>query len=327
MTIFRHSNYAAPASRTDSFSPIVTSALALALGHKGAPNVRHPIAELKTLFNLRFKLMTHPVSQNIISRRFFAGTLAAILGAVSFAVSFPVFAVAPNQNPVKVFSDDFESGTSKWTQFGDKITSAIVHSGKGALHYDGWPGTDTKFSPSTREVYFKFWWYLPTGFSFRFEGGRHFWRLGLDQRGSQGGNQQFDTATSQRGNGDMDLHIFLGGTKAFNSAARLPTGRWFKFEMYALLSDPGVANGIVKIWIDGVSQLNQTNVNLLATTANINAIFATTNYAPTGVCKPSDICDWYMDDMEVWNGCPSGSSCNGGSSSVNLTPPSNLRIE
>lgn len=313
MTIFRHSNYAVPTSRTGSFSPIVTSALAPALGQKGAQNVRHPIAQLKTLFNFRFKLMKHPISQNIISRRFFAGTLAVIFSAVSFSVPSPAFAIGPNQNPIKIFSDDFESGTSKWGHFGDKISNEQVHSGTKALLYDGWPGTAVNLRP-TREVYLSFWWYMPTRFDGGHAGGRHFWRLGLE------GTEQIDTQAQSKPNG-FSLVYFLGGETFYPNVTQLPTGRWFKLDFYVQLNDPGVANGETMLWIDGVEKLRRTNVSFKATSNGFDQLHLTSNYDN---CK--GVCSWYMDDVQVWNGCPSGSSCNGGPSPVGLAPPSNLQV-
>lgn len=181
----------------------------------------------------------------------------------------------------------------------------------------------TSLSQPTREVYFKYYWYFPTGFDFTFAAGKHFWRISSGDLGMYGRNGQIDTQTTGGGNGGMDV-IYIWSQQNVNGflgAATLPAGRWFEFEFYARLNDPGVANGEAKVWVDRVPMLNQTNVNLGATNASYNILQLTTNYDNcTGVCY------WYMDDVEVWNGCPSGSSCNAGSSPVNLAPPSNLRV-
>jgi hypothetical protein len=273
--------------------------------------------------------MKHPISRNIISRRFFAGTLAAILGAVSFSVPSPAFAAAPNQNPVKIFSDDFESGNlSKWAQQGDQVTNAQVHSGTKALFYDGWPGTYGILSQLTREVYLSFWWYIPVGFKGEWASGRHFWRFSLQ------GPEQIDTQAQNAPNG-FSLIYFLngggggGGSVFYPNVTQLPTGRWFKLEFYSRLNDPGVANGETILWIDGVEKLRRSNVNLGATSSNFDELHLTTNYASVGLCpNNNENCNWYMDDVQVWNGCPSGSSCKGAPSSspVNLAPPSNLKV-
>ncbi len=257
--------------------------------------------------------MRHSISQNICLR-FFGGLLIAVFGVVSLLVSSPAFAVAPNQNPVKIFSEDFESGTSKWKEFHDQITTTQVHSGTKALRYDGWPGVYADI-PTTREVYLRYWWYMPTGFDGGHAGGRHFWRLGTN-----GAGHQIDTQAQSEPNG-FSVIYFLGGEVFYPDVTQLPRGRWFKFEFYTRLNDPGVANGVAKVWIDGVPQLNETNVNLGATSDNLDELLLTTNYADC-----SGVCDWFMDDVEVWNGCPSGSSCNAGSSPANLSPPSNLKV-
>ncbi|MCI0560694.1 MAG: polysaccharide lyase [Nitrososphaera sp.] len=263
--------------------------------------------------------MRRLISQNIVSRGFFVGTLFAVFCAVTFLVPFPAFAVAPNTNPVRILSEDFESGNfSKWTFCDDQIQTSVVHSGTRAHKFLLGGLCHKTFAQTTREVYVSFWWHFPTNFNWApGTSGKHFWRLGLQ------GNEQYDTTSA--GYGDMNMDIFLGGTKIFHPAAPLKTGSWFKLEFYTRLNDPGVANGEAKVWVDGVLQLNQSNVNLTATTNNIDQFLLTTNYDNcTGTCH------WYMDDVEVWNGCPSGSSCKAGSTPsstpISLAPPSNLKV-
>ncbi|MCI0621908.1 MAG: hypothetical protein L0387_09595 [Acidobacteria bacterium] len=257
--------------------------------------------------------MRHSIPKNICLR-FFAGPLIALFGAVSFSVPSSAYAIAPNQNPTKIISDDFESGAStSWTEFNDLITTVQVHSGTRALYYNGWPGVYKIFSPTTREVYFKVWWYLPTEFNFTFAGGTHFWRFYTTTFG-----YQIDTSTN--GFNSIDIFYLFGPNEGvYRSAAALPKGRWFKFEFYTILNDPGVANGTAKVWIDGVLKFDKTNTDLKATSANFNRFDLTTNYNQSPGA-------WYMDDVEVWNGCPPGSSCKAGSTPVSLAPPSNLKV-
>lgn len=262
--------------------------------------------------------MRHLISQNIVSRGFFVGTLFPVFCAVTFLVPLPAFAAAPNHNPVKLLSDDFESGNfSKWDETNMKITSAVVHTGtKAALYVDA-PGATRKYFTTSpfREVYFRFWWYMPTGFDGGHAGGKHFWRMGMQ------GTDQIDTQAQAEPNGFSIIHFTSAGHKFFQNITQLPTGRWFLFEFHSRLNDPGVANGEAKVWIDGVQMLNATNVDLKATRNSFDEFMLTTNY---DIC--SRVCNWYMDDVELWNGCPSGSSCKAGSTPVSLAPPSNLEV-
>ncbi len=224
--------------------------------------------------------------------------------------------VPPADASTQVFADDFETGNfSKWNECGprNEITTSVVHSGTFALHYANVVQSGecrSSFSQPTREVYLKFYWYLPTGFNFEFAPGKHFWRMNAEDGGS------IDTVTTCGTPDCMNLSIdyFLGPEIFFEDAATLPTGRWHQFEFYNRLNDPGIANGEVKIWIDGVLQINKTNTNFNATASALNLLRLTTNYDNcTGVC------DWYMDDVEVWNGCPAGASCSG-------TPPPSTNL-
>ncbi|MGH8579624.1 MAG: hypothetical protein ACREVK_05705 [Gammaproteobacteria bacterium] len=268
--------------------------------------------------------MRHSIAKNICLR-FFGGLLIAVFGAVSFSVPSPAFAVAPNQNPVKIFSDDFESGNfSKWNECKHQISTTQVHSGTKAMHRVNYPLCYVRLSQSSREIYYRFWWYFPSGFTWNTAstGGKHFWRLSYSNGSNALFTQQIDTGATQGIANSFGIAFFpeVGGP-VFNNSAPLPEGRWFKWEFYVRLNDPGSSNGETAIWVDGAKKFHRTNVNLKATSNALNLLAQATNY---DFC--SGVCDYYVDDIEVWNGCPSGSSCKAGSSPVSLAPPSNLRV-
>lgn len=253
-----------------------------------------------------------------MSHRFFTDIVVAAFGAVIFSIPSPTLAIASNQNPTIIFSEDFESGNfSKWAECYDQITTQQVRMGTHALHYDGGPGCSGYFSKATREAYLSFWWYFPTGFSTGFAPGRHFWRMTYGTKAHYQ-IQQIDTQAGGPGNG-FDLVFLLNGDgPAYFSAATLPVGRWFKFDFYVRLNDPGVANGETAVWIDGVETFRRTNVYLNAD-KDLTMLLLTTNYS-----NCSGTCHWYVDEVKVWNGCPSTVLCSAAQSP--LSPPHNLRV-
>ncbi len=229
--------------------------------------------------------------------------------------------VPPADAATQLFTDDFETGDfSKWYACGprNEISTSQVHSGTYSLHYANviQSGECAVFFSPSREIYYTYYWYFPTGINFNFAPGKHFWRFGCGDESNYGSCGSIDTGPDPDflPIGSMDIVYFLGPEVVFWNANTLPIGRWFKYEFYTRLNDPGVANGEAKVWIDGVLYLNETSVNLNATSNDLNILRFTTNYDNcTGVC------DWHMDDVEVWDGCPPGSPCSG-------TPPPSTNL-
>ncbi len=258
----------------------------------------------------------------IILIRFIAGVVTA--GIIS------LFGFTSNVNAATLLiKDGFESGNlSKWSYSGDEISGAQVHSGTKALHYDGWPGTEVRISPA-RDVFLRLWWYFPPEFSGGWASGRHFWRFRTGV-----GQSQIDTQAQAKPNGFSIAYLEMGSSGAgwYPNAAQLPKGRWFKLEFYSRINSPGVANGETALWIDGVQKFRHQDVTLTNNGNGFNLFQLTTNYNASA-CPSDLVCDWYMDDVEVWNGCPPGSPCGGWSTTepsteppVKIDPPSNLRV-
>jgi hypothetical protein len=210
--------------------------------------------------------------------------------------------------PVKIFWDDFETGNlSKWSYSADKVSQAEVHSGQWAFFYDGWPGTEVRIQP-TREVYFSLWWYFPPRFQGGWGAGRHFWRL--DQEGGTQG--QIDTQAQSPPNGFSIVYHDMGGTSGgwYPDVAQLPIGKWFRMEFYSRLNDPGAKNGETALWVDGEQKMWDKNLMLTNSSNRFFQFRMTTNYANTGTCPNNNAnCNWFIDDVEIWNGCPPGSPC------------------
>ena len=51
-----------------------------------------------------------------------------------------------------------------------------------------------------------------------------------------------------------------GSSTNYNSSATLADNRWYCIETHEKLNTPGVSNGILQAWVDGVQVLNVTNV-------------------------------------------------------------------
>lgn len=190
------------------------------------------------------------------------------------------------------------------------------------MHRTTYPVCYTSLTPS-REIYYKFWWYFPAGFTWNTAatGGKHFWRLSYSTDDNHLLVNQIDTGAVQGVPNGFGVAFFpeAGGPTLY-SGVSLPEGRWFQMEFYVRLNDPGSSNGETAIWVDGVEKARRTNVDLKAPSNPLNVLAQITNY---DYC--TGVCDYYMDDIEVWNGCPSGSSCKAGSTPASLAPPTNLR--
>lgn len=108
----------------------------------------------------------------------------------------------------------------------------------------------------------------------------------LDVRGNAGGanDGEYFVETS-----DIDDFIFTGHWQNRNGAAVDPTpGGWDKLKLYVLLNTPGVSNGVIRLWINGVLKLENTSANIREATAYgmnkmILSTYATANNPSSGV--------------------------------------------
>jgi len=64
----------------------------------------------------------------------------------------------------------------------------------------------------------------------------------------------------------------VGVTPLFDASH---VGRWYCVEAHAMLNDPGVANGVVELWVNGNLEARETALNFLCTFSDygINAVF------------------------------------------------------
>ena len=226
-----------------------------------------------------------------------------------------VFVAAPSFAAERLLFDDFESGTvSKQIWFDvenrkTKITSRPddVHSGRFALAFPGlYSPTIAFLSRPTREAYIAFWWKFPDDFTWNphGRGGRHFWRLAYGDV-DHSLRKQIDTGAGDPGAFGGVFLIGNGDEMPFGCGAGcVPEGGWFHFEYHVRLNSPGKSDGLVAGWIDGEKKYEMTAIDFRADDVVFNLFHATTNYD-----NCTGRCGYFMDDIEIWDGCPEGSSC------------------
>jgi len=239
--------------------------------------------------------------------------LAAIV--LVLALVFPTWAAT------QLFSDGFESGnTSAWTECSQSVQTAQKHSGTYAMQYNG----TSEFlciknisGSLMTEVYVSFWNRWPSVTS---GGWNHMWRL----RPAGGSSPELDCEWN-RANGSFFQCPFLGFGVGYNVtggdpyASHYGSGQWFRTEMHVIWNTPGQANGTFRYWVNGVAWKDLTSQNMRSS-GNVSAIYAISNFdASSNVTA-------YLDDVEVWNGCPpSGATCSGGAPSPPAAP-TDLRV-
>jgi hypothetical protein len=217
-----------------------------------------------------------------------------------------------------LLSDDFESGNlSKWAESSDSITQQVVHAGKYALKYNGWPGTWGNLSKPSTDVYLSMWIFYPQGFDWQNKPGRHYWRLNYGDS-SKPNVYSLDVTTAAEYRG-YQFDFFLGnGEQIFTTAENvLPQGKWFQMEFHIKLNDKGQSNGLLEMWVDkqpvllGKGWDPQTLTRIEGIDFKwkqaFNNLMLTTNY--DGCSSSRTECTWYIDDVQVWDGCPPGSAC------------------
>ena len=89
-----------------------------------------------------------------------------------------------------------------------------------------------------------------------------------------------------------------------NKTVEVPRGRWFHLETYIERHE---TKGVFRVWVDGVSVFNQSNIR--TTTGTTSSHFICVAKVMLGSGSVSDgqmpIYHW-VDDVEIWDGMPSG---------------------
>jgi hypothetical protein len=118
---------------------------------------------------------------------------------------------------------------------------------------------------------------------------------------------------SQCGTNDMfDMGIFFNGRPVgfdwgnATAPVSFQRGRWYAVEYQVFLNTPGMSNGSVKIWVDGVMVGSKTGINIRGTggsTVKVNRVRVGgwySNAANSNSCpNPAQPSTMYVDDVAV----------------------------
>jgi hypothetical protein len=119
--------------------------------------------------------------------------------------------------------------------------------------------------------------------------------------------------TNQCGTNDMfDMGIFFNGRPVgfdwgnATATVAFQRGRWYAVEFQVFLNTPGMSNGSVKIWVDGVQVGSKSNINIRGTggsTVKLNRVRVGgwySNAANGNTCpNPAQASTMYVDDVAV----------------------------
>jgi len=229
----------------------------------------------------------------------------------------------PVTTPAVIFWDDgFEAGNTGYAIVaGMAYDTTVVHSGSRSLrenflggHIQGGTFTDRNF-PYTQELYTRFWMYLPSSFQVDVQAQTKMMLTGQDGVAPSYwwimpfGSASF-TVTVQGTSAGNNSTNYYGGT--------IPRDQWVCLETHIRNNTPGVPNGVIESWINGVQSHNLTNINMRDNSGGNNSPTAgftlLRQYVQYGGPGPL-----YYDDIAVGDqriGCTGG-----GGSNADTTPP------
>jgi hypothetical protein len=120
--------------------------------------------------------------------------------------------------------------------------------------------------------------------------------------------------TNQCGTTDMtDMGLFFNGRPIgfdwgnITSTRRFERGRWYAIEYQVFLNTPGLRDGWVKIWVDGVLAAQKTGINIRGnggSTVKLNRIrlggwYSNSAYSNYSCANPAQASTVYIDDVAV----------------------------
>jgi len=219
------------------------------------------------------------------------------------------------------WDDGFEAGNTGYALVaGMAYDTTIVHSGSRSLredflggHIQGGTFSDRTF-PYTQDLYTRFWMYLPGSFQVDAQAQTKMMLTGQDGVApSYWWVMPFGSAS---------LTVAVQGTNAGNETTNyygpgIPRDRWVCVETHIRNNTPGVPNGIIESWINGVQGHNLTNINMRDNSGGNNSPTAgftlLRQYVQYGGPGPL-----YYDDIAVGD---QRIGCSGGGGPVGDTTP------
>jgi hypothetical protein len=266
-------------------------------------------------------------------------TIVPILTSLSILFAAPWSLAA-----TLIFSEGFESGNlNQWdTEFaaGCSVATATPRSGTHYEHCNRASGSNNQafgLTSSSHTGYLSFWEKMSTGLNPSAIPGScagHWWRLygpGWqyefdNEMHSCGGTPQMEIATlfyGPSGGGWDTGEFWQGGTIS------MADGAWHHYEAQYRQNTPGQADGWFKMWQDGRLFHQRQNITMLPSNYN-GSLFDTLALPSNSGIQAGTFID--VDDIELWDGCPTAtlysgtSSCSSGKDSVSPAPPTNLTV-
>jgi hypothetical protein len=95
--------------------------------------------------------------------------------------------------------------------------------------------------------------------------------------------------------------------------------QWHEYAWYIVQGTPGSANGTWACWVDGKGTYTQQNASAYYTNVRMQGLWETLVFGQYYKGGAIGNYTWWIDDIEVWDGLPSGTSTGGGST-VNNPP-------
>jgi hypothetical protein len=241
-----------------------------------------------------------------------------LVSAVFLDVSALFVPTMHRTHATQIFSSGFENGIisdifdlapqpSTPSNMAVEISTAKAHSGTKSMFYHpnyGDPTNPPALSlPNLNTVYAKWWWWVPS----TLEGGvagHHAFRITKQVGNNFQGGGQLDTGMGAGGTNftfSVLTDLNSRGLDLYN-LFNVPQNQWFQFEILTTLNTVGQSNGILKVWINGNVVYNNTNLVYRTDPSwRYNTFLAVTNIDGSSAASY-----WYMDDMEIWDGEPSG---------------------
>lgn len=181
--------------------------------------------------------------------------------------------------------------------------------------HDGNAGAGSERIQNMSETYYSYWMYLPSDFELNSGGGG--WMVINSVR---------EYSTGYQGDSDRDFSvvflIYQGATQGFywrlelkrydpydfitgwsHFDVEVPLGQWFHVEQYVKRH---LTDGIVKMWVNGVSVFNITGIRTRDTTSDwaYKIKLTTVMSAYSGADQSSFPLYAWFDDVEIWDGIP-----------------------
>lgn len=246
-----------------------------------------------------------------------------------YTIVFILIASTANASSL-VHSQGWESGTGDWLLSGEYPTQTPVrstdqaHGGSWSVKADHTAGVViirlTDLTPALSEVYVEYWWYVATTWNDTYDhNGVKFLHLTGEVDDQVGVNLWFSNSTwvldgnvgaYSRTDGDWTgaAYDITPGGGTFSQIL----GNWFKIGIYAKSNTSGNNDGELKYWVGAANDDFNPNTETPRFSSTSfrwdNTDTATFNdfWVVSNIEDASGDCVNYLDDIEIWDGMPSG---------------------